>query len=124
MKPLLSTLGLLVLLAGCGCRVESTLATDQDESAEPATVLPQGPSSDQPQPPKPSLEDPADEPGESDPQPDDARIGRDEVPYHRNTGDSEVWPSYDLPLEFRIEVPEVPPKILGPFPELPEAGED
>lgn len=139
MKPLLAILGLLVLLAGCGCRAESTLATDQDEPAESAIAAPQDQSSDDQQPPggapedppeespeDPAAdlpEDPADEPNDSDRQPEDAGIGQDMAPYHRNTGDSEVWPSYDLPLEFSIEVPEVPPKILGPSPEIPKAGE-
>ena len=123
MKPLLSTLGLLVLLAGCGCRAESTLATDQDE---PAIADPQAPSSDAAteDPAANPPEDPAAEPNGSGRRPEDAGTGQDMAPYHRNTGDSAVWPSYDLPLEFSIEVPEVPPKILGPFPEFPEAGED
>ena len=132
MKPLLSTLGLLVLLAGCGCRAESTLATDQGESAEPAIAAPQGQSSDDQQPPEQSPEDPpevspedaGDEPGDSNRQPEDAGIRQEMAPYHRNTGDSAVWPSYDLPLEFTYELPEVPPQIVGPFPEVPEAAEE
>lgn len=38
-----------------------------------------------------------------------------------NTGDSDVWPSYDLPLVIQIEVPEVPENIRGPFPGDPGA---
>lgn len=33
-----------------------------------------------------------------------------------DTGDRAEWPEYDLPIEHRFDLPEVPESIRGPFP--------
>lgn len=34
-----------------------------------------------------------------------------------DTGDVTMWPDYHFPLEYSFDLPEVPPEIIGPFPE-------
>ncbi len=43
---------------------------------------------------------------------------------HYDTGDVEEWPDYNLPLNHSFDPYEVPPEIVGPFPEsiIPQAG--
>ena len=41
------------------------------------------------------------------------------IPKIYNTGDSDVWPSYDLPLVFEIEVLEFPEEITRPSAPIP-----
>ncbi len=35
-----------------------------------------------------------------------------------NTGDCDIWPHYDFPMEFQIDTPSVPEELIGPAPVL------
>jgi hypothetical protein len=91
---------------------------------QPETVVPQ-PEMVVPQPetvvPKPETVVP--QPGPSEPSsPEGATESPEDPPglATYNTGDSEVWPSIDMPLVITVEVPEVPQRIQGPSPPIPD----
>ena len=106
LKELLPTLAVIILIAGCAGQPEPSEPADQGPSDGSAAASPEDASSNAN----------AQEPPKQEP----VGLGTGSEVITYNTGDSEVWPSYDLPLEIKIEIPELPKGIQGPFPETSE----
>jgi len=111
MNEILPVVVLVVLVTGCGTREERTPPTAQRPSDRETTGSGQDLAAKVPQSREEQTEDNQEGPD-----------GRDDGSGVRtyNTGDSEVWPSFDLPLVIEIEPPEVPPEIMEPSPEIPD----
>ncbi|HUT91625.1 MAG TPA: hypothetical protein VMY37_19155 [Thermoguttaceae bacterium] len=149
LEKLVLTLALPLLIVGCGCREEAASSGEADPRAAPAKRWrPEPPAQAPPQEVQEQAEnDPAgreDEPVDDrrEPAADDPRepatspsakptedpTGGDEAAISNqgpgiitlSTNDCDAWPSYDWPLEMKIEVLEVPERITKPAPPIPD----
>jgi len=115
-RSLLLTSAVIWSLVGCGCRRESAPPLEKAPPARQVTAPRQGLSRGVRKPPESGTGENA-EPeanNEHGPTSSDDQPG----PKTYNTGDSDTWPSYDLPLVFELEVPEVPDQITRPAPPI------
>jgi len=149
LEKLVLSLALLLLIVGCGCREEAASSGEVDPRAASAKRWrPEPPAQDPPQEVQEQAEnDPArredepvddrrepaeDEPREPATSPNAKQMenpsGSSEATSSNqgpgiitlSTNDWDVWPSYDWPLEMKIEVLEVPERITQPAPPIPD----
>jgi len=98
---LLPNVAVVLLAVGCACRQQPASSAEERPAAGPEIASPQDPP--------PGVREPA-----------NGSIDSDAAPSIKtfNTGDSEVWPSYGLPLLFKVDVPEVPEGLSKPSPPI------
>ena len=150
LEIILVSLAFALVTVGCGCREEassdeadSRATTAKRWRQDPPAQEPQDPPPQEPPKSVPKQPNGKNDPAHTEVQPADDRpepatspnakqtenpSGSSEATSSNqgpgmitlSTNDCDVWPSYDWPLEMKIEVLEVPERITTPAPPIPD----
>ena len=117
LQDLVLNSAVILLIAGCGCRRQSPPPARQNLQEAPRLVTRQAASGDAREPAENGPGGNEEDPGKKDCESRSREENSGVRTY--NTGDWDVWPSYDWPLVIEIEVLEFPAGIIGPSPPIP-----